>query len=460
MVLPITQLVYFYGYGTPVTPAACLALLQTNTSEAAEYLCVNLGYFGIAAVAFIFIACLFFFIKANIRKIYSFNLSGKSFFAVVLLCLLTGSYCASIFMRTGALHALHNARDYLRNAALFDQLHEKSLKDLEVTLPAVHPKRPSTIILVIGESASRYFMSAYKEMERDNTPWMRANSANQDFILFRHAYSSWPQTVPCLERALTEKNQYNAKEFHSSLSIIDLGKMAGYETWWFSAQDSNHMIDTPITLVAKTADHSAWLEDTLAGTKQKKYDTDLLPYLKQIDPSKNNFIVLHLMGSHVDFSSRYPPEFARWEGPSAIAREGYDNSLAYTDKFLEDVHAYGTKYLNLQAMLYFSDHGLNPTRKRNPDLLEFISLRVPMFLYLSPEYQHLYPGTAAALRSHANSYFTNDLIYEMVAGILNITSNHYDETNSIASHKYKYTRETLKTRLGQVSLADDKDEDE
>lgn len=460
LVLPVVQILYFISYGTPVSPAACLAMLQTNGSEAREYVLQNLGVAGILAVMLLFCLLLCLLVKGNFWKPAASVLPGKKIGTAVLLFVLTAPYTYVTFPKTGALDALYNAKDYLYNASLFNELHSKSLADLQVTPPALRPEKPHTVIMVIGESASRYFMSAYRETKRDNSPWMRTRAADQDFILYRHAYASWGQTVPSLERALTEKNQYNDKEFHDSLTVIDLARKAGYETWWISGQGTIDTADTPITLVAKTADHSFWLEDTLIGTTEKKYDEDLLPYLKQVDPAKNNFIVLHIMGSHDNFINRYPPEFTRWKDPEEKDRmDEYDNSLAYTDKFLQDVHAYGVQNLNLQAMLYFSDHGLNPIRKRHPELSDFISLRIPMLLYLSPEYRKLYPETVAALQSHAESYFTNDLIYEMVAGILNIKSNHYDETNSLASPRYKYTRETLMTRLGQNSLAEDVDDE-
>ena len=458
MVIPVTQLWYYVSYGTPITPAACLALLQTNASEAREYVMQNIGYGGGACIVLLFLCMTYLFAKGNHWQNIALNLGKKSLLAVVVVLLATGYYSGKIFRSTGVLHAFDNARGYLRSAALFNAFHAKNLAGLQVIPPAVQPEKPSTVILVIGESASRHFMSAYRKTERDNSPWMRASSGNKDFILFRHAYASCARTVAVLERALTEKNQYNTKEFNKSLSILDLAKKAGYETWWFSNQPT--ITDTPIVMVAKTADHSYWLDDTLLGTAEKIYDGNLIPYLKRVDPAKNNFIVFHIMGSHETYGSRYPPEFARWKDDKANRNViEYDNSLAYTDKFLEDVHTYAMEHLNLQAMLYFSDHGGNPLVKRNLEFSGFITLRIPLFLYLSPEYQKLYPETTAILRSHTDSYFTNDLIYEMAAGLLNIKSNHYDESNSLASSKYKYTRDTLKTSLGNISLTEDREDD-
>ena len=106
-------------------------------------------------------------------------------------------------------------------------------------------------------------------------------------------------------------------------------------------------------------------------------------------------------------------------------------------------------------MLYFSDHGTDPYGRRNPDVNTFVANRIPMFVYLSPEYQKLYPQTTEALKHNEAKYFTNDLVYDMVCGLLNIRSNHYDDTQSVASDRYKFTREMLRTNLGKTPLTDD-----
>ena len=108
-------------------------------------------------------------------------------------------------------------------------------------------------------------------------------------------------------------------------------------------------------------------------------------------------------------------------------------------------------------MIYFSDHGAEPTKKRNPDVNSLVANRIPLFVYLSPEYQAIYPQTSTALKQNEAKYFTNDLIYDMICGILNIKSNRYYETQSIASDKYKFTRETLKTNLGTTPLTEDEE---
>lgn len=90
------------------------------------------------------------------------------------------------------------------------------------------------------------------------------------------------------------ENQYNDKEFNQSVTVIDIAKKAGYETYWFSNQGYISDADTPITMVAKTADHADWLCEDKSLKGKYQYDGDLLNCLKKVDPTKNNFVVLHL----------------------------------------------------------------------------------------------------------------------------------------------------------------------
>jgi heptose-I-phosphate ethanolaminephosphotransferase len=46
-------------------------------------------------------------------------------------------------------------------------------------------------------------------------------------------------------------------------------------------------------------------------------------------------------------------------------------------------------------------------------------------------------------------------MYELMCGVFNIKSNHYDKTNSLSSTSYKYTRNMLTTELGKINLTED-----
>lgn len=179
-------------------------------------------------------------------------------------------------------------------------------------------------------------------------------------------------------------------------------------------------------------------------------------YLKQIDANENNFIVFHLKGSHFNFINRYPQEFAKFSKPDTYDLiPNYIDSIAYTDYVLQQIQEYAAKHLNLQAMVYFSDHATIPDKRRSPNFGGFATVRIPLFTYLADDYISKHPEVYSALKANRDKYWTNDLAYELICGILDIKSNHYDESNSLASTQYKYTKDMLMTNLGKLHIIDD-----
>ena len=163
------------------------------------------------------------------------------------------------------------------------------------------------------------------------------------------------------------------------------------------------------------------------------------------------------MGSHIEYRNRYPDEFQKFNDDTVNQEKDFDNTVLYTDWFLSQVYDYAKQNLHLDAMIYFSDHGSDPSVGRRPDGASFTVLRIPMFAYLSPEYQERNPEVVQAVKANKDKYFTNDLEYEFICGILNMQSPNYDPTYSIASSKWKMERKDLVTRFGQTSLLEDKD---
>ena len=108
-------------------------------------------------------------------------------------------------------------------------------------------------------------------------------------------------------------------------------------------------------------------------------------------------------------------------------------------------------------MIYFSDHGENLEISHNPDVFSFDMVRIPFFVYVSPSYRAALPDRSEALYNHKDQYFTNDMIYDTVCGIINAPSNRYDVKQDFSSNQYGFSRENLTTMLGQHSLMEDND---
>lgn len=324
---------------------------------------------------------------------------------------------------------------------------------LEVTPRGKAPSRPTSMLLIIGESASRDWMSAFTPLDRDTTPWLRTLAADDRTVLFPNAYASAMHTVAVLQKALTEASQYNDKTFADSCSIIDIARKAGYKIHWYSNQGHLGSADTPVTLVADTADDAAWTRQRL-NTVQ--YDMSLLDFLDRIDPACNNFIVLHLKGSHFNFLNRYPAEATVWGTPGVQDNEvNYMNSIRYTDTFMHRAFDICRSRFNIQSMVYFSDHATIPSRRRSAGFDGWGHVRIPLAVWLGDEYVAAHPGIYENLLANRTRYWTNDLAYELIVGLMDVDTNRYDPTASLTSPSYRFTRDMLMTFDGTIRLADE-----
>ena len=457
LLIPLAQWGYYYLYDTCIDDNGMMMIQETNYNEVIEYFSSLPKIFLFASFAFLIsIYSLLIYTNINFLHVQS-NISINNLIPIFLTFIFLTVYLwkkkKGVFIRTGIVELYLDVKEYFETTKLYIHNMNERVANLTVTPSKPSFSKPSTIILVIGESEARDYMSAFCDYPLDTTPWLRSKKTDDNFILFPHAYSTIPHTVSALERALTEFNQYNDKQFYTSCSIIDIAHKAGYNTYWYSNQGHLGCADTPVTLVANTSNISKWTKQNL---NQLQFDESLLEYLPEIDPSTNNFVVIHLKGNHFNYINRYPQSFAKFSKPNKYDLiPNYLDSVAYTDYILQQITEYAQKNLNLQALLYFSDPGVTPDQRRSPNFNGFAAVRIPMFCYFSEEYKSLYPQTFETLKNHSDYYWTNDLAYELICGILNITSNHYDESNSLASPKYKFTKETLKTDLGKRYLKDD-----
>ena len=465
LIIPAGQIGYYLSTWHCITPATMMALYQTNPEEALGFVKNIVGVGGIIGVIIGIVLLLGIFYYLNIRGIDKvdednflndffkrYNTDMKWLLSIILI--IYGGYY--VLPQTDIVSNWLGVEAYMKELQTYNDKHVNVYENLQLsTTETAAQKTPGTIILVIGESSSRDYMKMYTpDFPYDDTPWQGSLYADPNFNVFKHAYSSYVQTVPTLERALTERNQYDDKPFFDSTTIIDVAKKAGYHTSWLSNQGVYGEYDTAISLIAKASDTPRWAHESYSFSDQ--YDGALLPLLKDVKPNQNNFIVIHIMGSHIYYNDRYPHEFSKWKkGPNPDGIEAYANSQLYTDWLLQEIYTYAKDNLNLQAMIYFSDHGENIKTSHNPDIFNFGMTRIPMWVYLSPTYRNTYPDTANTLKNHETQYFTNDLLYDMLVGILHAPSANYDVTRDFSNKAYRFNANNLTTMLGQQPLSND-----
>ena len=459
--IPLIQIGYYMTTWHCLTPASLLALYMTNPEEALGFLKNAAGIPGLIAVAIGLILFTLFLYWCNLgmKRVVEINTTRPLRLGVLVASMVAFLVYVPfyLFPQTCIIANWIAAGNYVKEMQQYNDNHHIVFDSFNLdTSDTAAKKTPGTIILVIGESSSRDYMKVYNsEFPYDDTPWQEdMKSNNKDFIFYNNAYSSYVQTVPTLERALSERNQYNDRPFLDSANILDVAKKAGYTTSWFSNQGVFGEYDTAISLMAKTADLTKWSHESYGFSDL--YDEALLPLLKNVDPKKNNFVVIHIMGSHIYYNDRYPHEFSKWKkGPYPDGIEAYANSQLYTDWLLQQIYTYGKDNLNLQAMVYFSDHGESLDKSHNPDTFDFVMTHIPFWIYLSPQYRAAYPQTATTLTNHEQQYFTNDLLYDTLVGLMHAPNSRYDKSRDFSNDAYQFNLHNLTTLLGEQPLTND-----
>lgn len=454
LAIPVAQLIYYGLYKACINENGMEMIQETHYNEIIEYiksmpLTLNITAF-FASICTTLIVLFFNYQELTILQSTTIINLAVIAATTIFLSIYLWKKKHGVFIRTAIVEFFLDVKEYLATNLQYTQNMQERISKLQVT-SLNKSQKPQTILIVIGESASRDYMKAFnKEYKYDTTPWLDKMAQSKNFILFPNAFSIGANTVLAVSNAMTEINQYNDKKFYDACSVIDIAHATGYKVHWYSNQGHLGSADTPVTLIANTADIAKWTKQEL---NQVQYDESLLPYLKELDPAKNNFLVVHLKGSHFNFLNRYPESFTKFSTPGKYELEvNYADSIAYTDYVLEQIFNYAKDNLNLQAMVYFSDHATVPNKRRSPNFEGLASVRIPFFTYFADEYIAQHQEVYDTLKKHENFYWTNDLAYELLCSILDIKSNHFDEANSLASEKFKYKREDLRTNCGQTKI--------
>jgi len=286
---------------------------------------------------------------------------------------------------------------------------------------------PQVIVMVIGES-SRYDRWSLNGYDRDTNPLL---SKEDNLVPLRDVITSVSATRLSVPVIISRKPATQSlKDGFSEKSFLTAFKEAGYKTFWLSNQISFGKFDTPVSVFAKEADVVDFLN--LGGfTDNSNYDEILFGPLKHAvaDPAPKKLIVLHTLGSHWNYSHRYPKQFDKWL-PSLYGidkpvytdirikdklNNSYDSSILYTDWFLDHVIGTLKEADKPAAMLYVADHG--QTLYDNSCRLAFhghntqYEFHVPAFAWYSDAYAARFPDKVTQLRRHRKAKLATENMF-------------------------------------------------
>ncbi|MCM1503591.1 MAG: phosphoethanolamine transferase [Muribaculum sp.] len=458
LVMSLAQIGYYRLYRNVFDSQSVEVVLSTGLNEVLEFMRYY-NFFIVRGALLLSIAVVVMLLVGDILWGSHLILSTTQ---IIIIAIYTAGMAVMMFRgrrspwrRLGLVELINEVRGFRKGAGQYKNDASTRVATLELEELAPKADKPTTIVLVIGESANRDFMSAFTKMDVTTTPWLESRQSDEDTILFPNAYSCAIQTVPAVRMMLTEANQYSDVDFNKSCSIIDVAHRLGRKVHWYSNQGHLGTFDTPVSMIAETSDVAKW---TLQEVDKPQFDETLVDFLDEVDPNIDNLVVLHLKGSHFNYLNRFPERDTVWTSPGMHDDViNYKNAIHYTDKVLGMIYDYGVTKLNMEAMIYVSDHGENPLKRRSPRFDGFENTRIPFMVWLSGDYRRRHPDRAAILRENSHRFFTNDLTYELICSIFDIRSPRFDNTQSIGYREYNRTRDNSLTYEGRIRIADDID---
>ena len=170
--------------------------------------------------------------------------------------------------------------------------------------------------------------------------------------------------------------------------------------------------------------------------------------------SDNNFIVIHILGSHDRYTDRVPENFQIDKCPRIKDGE-YMRTLEYTDTLLENIYNYGKEHLNLNAMVYMSDHGENTEYGHTDNPFYYEMVHIPTWVYLSDSFKASSPKIYENLVNNKDKVFTNDLMFELISSLLGAHPSDYNPEFDITSDKYKINLDNAMTVHNKYRIKDD-----
>ncbi|MCC7331030.1 MAG: sulfatase-like hydrolase/transferase [Flavobacteriales bacterium] len=303
---------------------------------------------------------------------------------------------------------------------------------------------PETFVLVIGESTARGHLELYNYY-RKTTPNLQ--KMKNDLVVFQDVISPHTHTIPCLEKMLTLGNYENPdKKFEGS--IIDILKESGFKTYWISNQIPVGIYETMTTTFAKSCDE-VYFTNLGDEKDQLSYDEKVFPFLDKSlkENQTKKFIIIHLLGTHVQYQNRYPKEYDVFKDtPNSKYHSNeiyktinyYDNAVLYNDYIVSTIiEKVKSATQNRKAsLIYLSDHG--------EDVYETVDMAGhseaissnPMYIIPFVFWSNNTNQTDAYESYTSRKYMTDDLIFS-IADLLNISFIGYDPERSIFNSNFK-----------------------
>lgn len=300
---------------------------------------------------------------------------------------------------------------------------QAALGSFHFGIETTHNNGTEVYVLVIGESARSENLSL-NGYSRCTTPRL---SQRRNLVSFPHFYSQAGTTEQSVPHMISRLPVLHHSEVNREKTLPEAFQEAGFESAWLTNKSRANYLER----VLESMDMRFETGKDMSVTNN--YDEHLLMPLQNVlsNGVHQQFIVVHTMGSHWKYDTRYPASFEQFTPslgqsfslsmiqPSNKQKlvNAYDNTILYTDYFLDSLLTIVDAQDIPAVVIYMSDHGENLYDDERELILHGNYsaskwlFHVPFLVWYSDEYALLYPEKTAQLQAHAESRDNSSVLF-------------------------------------------------
>ena len=427
------------------------AVMQSNLRQGIEFL-VTHWQLSYTLYIVVFLLVLFLVIYTVYSPVFK---KATTFIFGLFLFMISVVQWPTTLDKTPVLLIINEAvATYFHEFEIFREMSDQR-QDILNQLGAETKATKQTLLVILGESASKHHMSSYGYF-RKTTPYADSLIESGEMIRFDAVYSNHTLSNQTISRVLTSASNYNGGDWIRAPSVINLAETAGLKTAWVSNKPMYGAFDSHMSVIGTEAEDVTYI-NTRIGIRRtpNEHDGKMLPLMKEAVSKNddNQLVFMHLQGSHTVYCQRIPDDFKSYSDEPQKYIFGdvadiiskrfwdincYDDSIRYTDGIISDAIEFLRDNDEPSAMLYFPDHGENAIQNtgHNPSLFDFNMAEIPMFFWANEAWKQKNSEQWNELIKNKQKIFTNDHAFELISGLSGIESELVDEKNNLASAAY------------------------
>lgn len=320
--------------------------------------------------------------------------------------------------------------------------------------------RVPNIVLVIGESYNKHHSQLYG-YDMPTTPRQLAMAEEGSLVPFTDVVVPWNLTSYAFKNMLSLHTVGDPGEWSDYPLFPEVFRKAGYHVTFitnqFLSEADEAVYDFSGGFFLNNPELSKAQFDT-RNTRLHQYDEGILEEYDSLcrEDQAHNLIILHLMGQHLMYKSRYPQETRKhllapmYNRPDLTNKQklivaDYDNAVLYNDSIVAEVTR---RFADKDALvIYMPDHGEEIYNgvpyiygRLHSAAIDYRLAReefeIPFWIWGSPKYIENHPYGWQAIQAAKDRPMMTDRLAHLLLYLGGIYTKNYRELYNVISPQY------------------------